>query len=217
MAKIVFASLLFGFILFCFFFIQTLKRPRHVENVVNIQTNTIDTSKMRISSFEKIAGSKICVASCTLSQNFQGASSFSYEKETHSINNYLFYDPATSNSNWLVSENVLFLDKTDFPQNSDPNKIKPIVASIYEFVDSDSTSDQSLSESDSKVIAISNPEGTKFTRLLKGVSEINSTMYTPDEKIHIFYTMNNKLYIVVVNTKTHQIVRNNPVKPFSFK
>jgi hypothetical protein len=63
-----------------------------------------------------------------------------------------------------------------------------VIAVVYELVDSDSTGDKRLTASGAKIVAVSNPSGSQFTRVLNGVEEVNGTSLTTEGRILLLYT-----------------------------
>jgi len=186
-------------------------RTRQVTDVLNVADEQIDRSKVELGSFQTIAGSGILRAPLQIEQEY-GFSSGS--KETTSIQNYLFYDPSDGSSRWLVPGNKgLFLATHELPEREYVKPEKPVVAVLYELVDADTTGDQKLTASDAKVIAISNPSGSRFTRVLTGVQEVNGTTLTPGGRILVLYTSSATLKAAEIDVETHRIIRDAPLQP----
>ena len=122
---------------------------------VNVADEQLDRSKAQLGTFAKIAGSTVLRAPLRLEQEY-GFSSGS--KETSSVQNYLFYDPSSASAYWLVpGYKGLFLSTHELPEREYSKPESPVVAVVYELVDSDSTGDKRLTASDAKVVAVSNP------------------------------------------------------------
>lgn len=117
-------------------------RTRQVSNVVNVADAQLDRSKAQLDTFEKVAGSVVLRAPLRLEQEY-GSSSGS--KGTSSVQNYLFYDPSSAIAYWLVpGYKGLFLSTHELPEQEYVKPEKPVVAVVYELVDSDSTGDKRL-------------------------------------------------------------------------
>jgi hypothetical protein len=186
-------------------------RTRQVSNVVNVAGEQIDKSKVELGRFEPVAGSSVLRAPLQIEQQY-GFSSGS--KETSSVQNFLFYDPADGSSRWLAPGNKgLFLAAHELPEREYVKPEKPVVAVVYELVDSDTTGDQRLTASDAKVIAVSNPGGSRFTRLLSGVQEVNGCTLTPGGRILVLYTSSATLRAAEIDVETQRIVRDSPLEP----
>jgi hypothetical protein len=186
-------------------------RTRQATNVLNVADEQIDRSKVELGSFQTIAGSGILRASLQVEQEYGFGSG---SKETTSIQNYLFYDPSDGSSRWLVPGNKgLFLATHELPEREYVKPEKPVVAVVYELVDADTTGDQKLTASDAKVLAVSNPSGSRFTRVLTGVQEVNGTTLTPGGRILVLYTSSATLKAAEIDAETHRIVRDAPLQP----
>jgi len=109
---------------------------------VNVADEQLDRSKAQLGTFEKIAGSAVLRAPLRLEQEY-GFSSGS--KGTSSVQNYLFYDPAGARAYWLVAGyEGLFLATHELPEREYTKPETPVVAIVYELVESDSTGDKRL-------------------------------------------------------------------------
>ena len=185
-------------------------RTRRVSNVVNVADEQLDRSKAQLGTFEKIAGSAVLRAPLRLEQEY-GFSSGS--KGTSSVQNYLFYDPAGARAYWLVAGyKGLFLSTHELPEQEYTKPETPVVAVVYELVESDSTGDKRLTASDAKVVAVSNPSGSQFTRVLTGVEEVNGTTLTTEGRILVLYTAGSTLKAAEVDVATHELVRDSALQ-----
>lgn len=133
-------------------------RTRQGMNVVNVADKQVDRSKVRLGTFEGVAGSPVLRAPLHLEQEY----AFSVgSKETRSVQNYLFYDPSTARAYWLApGYKGLFLAAHELPARQYTRPEPPVVAVVYELVDSDTNGDRRLTASDAKVVAVSNPAGS---------------------------------------------------------
>jgi hypothetical protein len=188
-------------------------RTRQVSNVVNVADEQLDRSKAQLGSFQKIAGSTVLRAPLQLEQEYALGSG---SKEASSVQNYFFYDPSSSSGYWLLpGYKGLFLSTRELPEREYGEPERAAVAIVYELVDSDSTGDKRLTASDAKVVAVSNPSGSKFTRVLTGVEEVNGTSLMGEGRILVLYTASSTLKAAELDVETHKLVRDAPVQTTS--
>jgi hypothetical protein len=186
-------------------------RTRHVAAVVNVAEQQLDRSKLRLGSFETIGGSNVLRAPLFIEQEYAFAAG---SKGTSSIQNYLFYDPASRRSHWLVPGNKgLFLSMRELPERRESKRDTAVIAVVHELVEADTSGDKRLTASDVKVIAVSNASGSVFTRVLSGVEEINGVTLTTDARILVFYTRASTLKAAEIDVVTHKIIRDAPLQP----
>ena len=186
-------------------------RTRYASNVVNVADEQIDRSKARLGTFERIEGTSVLRAALMIEQQY-GFSSGS--KETRSVQNYLFYDPATGNSHWLVPGNRgLILSTHQLPERDYGERKKTVVAFIYELVEADTNGDHKLTTNDARVIAMSDPAGLRFARLVSGVDELNGSELTHEGRIVILYTASGTLKAADIDLETQKVLRESSVQP----
>ena len=163
-------------------------RTRRVSAVVNIAEDRIDRSRLQLGSFQKIEGSGVLRAPLQIEQQYAFGSG---SKETISTQNYLFYDPASRSSHWLLPGNQgLFLSLRELPERGDSRPGRPIVAVVYELVEADTT-----------------------TRVLTGVEEINGVILTADARILVLYTSASTLKAAEIDVGTYKVIRDGPLQP----
>jgi hypothetical protein len=106
----------------------------------------------------------------------------------------------------------LFLSTHELPDREYGNPEVPVVAVVYELVDSDSTGDKRLTASDTIIVAVSNPSGSQFTRVLTGIQEVNGTTLTAEGRILVLYTAGSTLKAAEVDVATHELVRDSALQ-----
>jgi hypothetical protein len=185
-------------------------RTRHVSAVVNVAEDQLDRSKLQLGSFEQIDGSSVLRAPLRVEQQYAFGSG---SKETSSVQNYLFYDPSSRSSHWLLPGNKgLFLATHELPERRASKPERRVVAVVYELVEADTTGDKRLTASDAKVVAVSNANGLRFTRVLVGVEEVNAVTLTADARILVLYTASSTLKAAEIDVATYKIIRDAPLQ-----
>jgi hypothetical protein len=190
-------------------------RTRQATGVLNVAEEQIDRSKVELGRFEAITGTDVLRAPLQLEQVY-GFSSGS--KEATSVQNYLFYDSSDGSSHWLVSGSKgLFLSARELPEREYTKPEKPVVVVVYELVETDTSGDGKLTASDARTIAVSDPVGSHFTRVLTGVQEINGTTLTRSGRVVVLYTAASALKAAEIDVDTHRIVRDAPLQTIATK
>jgi len=185
-------------------------RTRHVSAVVNVAEDRIDRSRLQLGSFETIEGSSVLRAPLLIEQQYAFGSG---SKETTSIQNYLFYDPASRSSHWLLPGNKgLFLSMRQVPERRDLKPDRQVVAVVYELVEADTTGDKRLTASDAKVVAVSTASGSRFTRVLTGVEEINGVTLIADARVLVLYTSASTLRAAEIDAGTYKVIHDGPLQ-----
>ena len=185
-------------------------RTRQATGVMNVAEEQIDRSKVELGRFDAIAGTNVLRAPLQLQQVY-GFSSGS--KEATSVQNYLFYDSSDGTSRWLVpGRKGLFLSAHELPEREYAKAAKPVLVVVYELVEADTSGDGKLTASDAKTIALSDPVGSRFTRVLTGVEDINGTTLTSSGRVLVLYTASSALKAAEIEVESHRIVRDAPLQ-----
>jgi len=190
------------------FIFQSFRSP-HVKhqptNIVNASTD----EKIELGSFQTIPGTTVLRASLMTGRDiirYKGGSS---------IYNYLFYDTSDGSSRWLMPGNkTLFVSTIDLSEYSG-NKGKSAAVVLYEIVDSDTNGDNELTAADRKTIAVSDPAGRRFTRILTGVQDINGHNVLENGRVLVLYTSDSVLKAAEIDIETHKLLRDAPLKPIN--
>lgn len=185
-------------------------RTRYVSNVVNVADEQLDRSEAQLGGFEAIEGSSVLRAPLRIEQEY-GFSSGS--KETCSVQNYFFYDSSDARAYWLIpGYEGLILETRDLPEREYSGHEKPLVVVVYELVEVDSTGDKKLTASDLKTVAVSNPGGSKLTRILTDVEEVNGTHITSNGRVLVLYTAASVFRAAEIDPIAQTIIRDAPLR-----
>jgi hypothetical protein len=160
------------------------------------------SNKALIGTFAKIEGIEIVKAPIYLSQEYQ----FRYgSKEASSVQNYIFYDPATKSFNLLRSNNQgLILSAQPLP--SSPSAELPPITDLYVMIEKDTNNDQKITGSDQKSLAIADASGKRFKVLLANIDDFKGVSGLKDNRVSVFYTLSNELKAAEIDLRSQQIV-----------
>jgi hypothetical protein len=186
---------------------------RQATNVLNVAQDQVDSSKTSLGQFEKVAGTSVMRASLTLEQGYSLGSG---SKGATSTQNYLFFDTASGKSWWLLpGHRGLILSEQEIPHRQYDDRKTPVVAFLYEIVASDSSGDKRLTDSDLKSLAISDPTGTRLTRLIEGVQDVNGTDFAADGTLTVLYTAAQTLRAARIDLGSQKVLSDSALQPVS--
>ena len=190
--------------------IRSSMRPISVSDAVNVDDRKNIKAKTQIGDFEQIKGTEVLRAALSLRQEFD--SSYG-SKETSSIQNYVFFDSAKKVSYWLKPKNEgLILSTIALSENEDykfePSKITPN-AFIYLTADKDTNNDKRIGWEDRKQLAISNSSGLGFKVLIDQVDRFNGYSVVKNNRVFLFYQLENKIKVVEVDLRSQEIIGNS--------
>jgi len=188
--------------------VQEALRHRHVQDVLNVTGTRAKTTETSLGDFAAITGSAVVRASLDVEQEYSLGSG---SKEAHSIRNYLFFDPLSDQSYWLIPEfKGIIPTTTELPSVTD----EPVKAVVYELIEEDSNHDGQLTCADLKDIAISDAAGKHFTRALKGVARSYGTHLMPDSnEVVVIYTSGGSQQAAHIEIATGKVLRTAELAP----
>ena len=176
--------------------VVSLTRPDRVDDVAITALGETKETSAELGSFETIPGSTVLRAPLTVRNS--GALGSSYESGT--TRNYLYFDPSTRSTHWLcpsmdgvvLSSTALSADDYGAP------KTNALVA-VHVVVNKDSNNDERLTESDSKQIAVSTPDGKGYRVLVAQADRLNKATLLSPTRLLILYSTGSKLAAVEVD------------------
>jgi hypothetical protein len=176
-----------------FSLIASLTRTRHVDNVATTALGEAKESSAELGSFEAIAGSTVLRAPLTVRHS--GALGSSYESGT--TRNYLYFDPSTRSTHWLCpSMDGVVLSSTALPADDYGAPKSNTMVAVHVVVNKDSNNDERLTDSDSKQIAVSAPDGTGYRVVVAQADRLNKALMLSPTRLLILYSMGSKLAAV---------------------
>ena len=190
--------------------IRSSMRPISVSDTVNVDDRKSINAKTQIDDFEQIKGTEYLRSALSLKQEYD--SSYG-SKETSSIQNYVFFDSSKKVSYWLKPKNEgLILSTIALSENEDykfePSKITPN-AFIYLTADKDTNNDKRIGWEDRKQLAISNSSGLRFKVLIDQVDRFNGYSVVKNNRVFLFYQLENKIKVVEVDLRSQEIIGNS--------
>ena len=166
-------------------------RIRRVDNVATTALGDIQKSSARLGSFDAVRGSRFLKAPLMVTQTYDFASG---SKDAGSVRNYLFFDPGTRSAHWLQpSMESLILQTSSLPNSDYERREQDTEVFVYSIVDSDSSGDARLSDSDRKKIAISGPDGKDFRVVVEQADRLNDARLISPGKLLVIYSLGTNL------------------------
>jgi len=193
-------------------FLKNMTRDRQVDNVMHLETGQVDKSSATLGNFSAVDGAALLRAPLHLHQEYEDSYS---AKDASSIQNYLYFDPATHSFHWLLPGNRrLILDATELPAGNFPRRDDaPVDAIVYQLVDADTNGDGKLTGSDLKTIAVADPGGRRFARVLSKVERLNGAHLTGKTTLVLLYTSDGALRAAEFDLGSDKIVRESAMNP----
>lgn len=180
-----------GYLLF-----SSATRPRPIDSVATTALGEAKESSAELGSFEAIAGSAVLRAPLTVRHN--GALGSSYESGT--TRNYLYFDPATRLTHWLCpAMDGVVLSSIALPTSDYGTSKADAVVAVHVVVGKDSNNDGRLTDSDSKQIAVSAPDGTGYRVVVAQADRLNKATLLSSTRLLILYSMGSKLAAIEVD------------------
>jgi len=193
-------------------FLKNMTRDRQVNDVLNVETGQVDKSSATLGNFTAVDGAALLRAPLHLNQEYE----YSYSsKDASSIQNYLYFDPATHAFHWLLPGNPrLILDSTELPAGNFPRRDDaPVDAIVYQLVDADTNGDGKFTAGDLKTIAVADPAGRRFARVLSKVERLNGAHLTGKTTLVLLYTSDGALRAAEFDLSSDKIVRESAMNP----
>jgi len=190
-------------------FMKNMTRDRQANNVINLDTEQTNAT---LGNFSAVDGAALLRAPLHLHQEYE----HSYAtKDASSIQNYLYFDPATHAFHWLLPGNRrLILDSTELPAGNFPrHENQPADAIVYQLVDADTNGDGKLTGGDLKTIAVADPGGRRFARVLSKVERLNGAHLNGKTTLVLLYTSDGALRAAEFDLSSDKIVRESAMNP----
>jgi len=205
------AGLLFVMSIWGFFIEPATRLHRDRDrNVVNISGGNGVNLQAEIQTFEPIEGTDILRS--PLDSKLGG--SFTPSSYNAGIfQNYLFFNPNQKKFYWLkpiVKEGQILetISLTTMPTVNLETKKSPPISFAYVIADKDTNNDKGINRSDQKQIAISDASGLRFKVLIERADRFNGSSFVKDNRVFLFYQLENKLKVAEVDLRSQEIISN---------
>lgn len=195
-----------------FMFLKETMRTRQVDNVMSLESAQVDKSNATLGNFSAVDGAALLRAPLHLNQEYEHGYT---SKDASSIQNYLYFDPATHDFHWLLPGNRrLILDSTELPGGNFPRRDDVAVdAIVYQLVDADTNGDGKFTGGDLKTIAVADPGGRRFARVLSKVERLNGAHLIGKTTLVLLYTSDGALRAAEFDLSSDKIVRESAMNP----
>lgn len=178
-------------------------------------------SRYYLTDFHQIRGTTVLVAEVVIDSDagssYGSARWFSFGSSGDArVHNLVFLDGRTLESHRLFPTNdPAILNATQFPEQwidtydasgGSSDEAIPTEWFVYEIVTSDSNGDGKLNRDDLFIIALSDEDGTGYTELLSGVSEIYGMNMVEHGKLVITYLQNDRKLTMLIDMASRIIL-----------
>ena len=180
-------------------------RKREVADVINTDSSWELNTTVALSSFERLAGTDYLFSPLLGEQSYRQDSY--YDKGATSVRNYLFVNINDRSAQYLFSHNRFLLLRTekilvDLSLSKDQQKV---TALWYEIVQNDTNEDQRLTETDEKVIALSDVSGGNYKEVLS-VDVVLGSYQKDSNNLLLFYESDQKNWVTEINVTTRKAI-----------
>lgn len=172
-----------AFVLYEIFGDVTEERSRL--NIVNAQSEDDVEEEWQLGQIMQIPGSPyVMIPLRSDRRNVQS----DYSKSGLSVQNYLFINSETNESNWIFENNKhLILSAGFIPEEYYGSDQEDVQAVLYEVIKEDTNDDGSLSDEDLMTISLSRTSGDKYTEVVDDVEEFVGHAFFENDKLLIVY------------------------------
>lgn len=190
--------------------VSDLGRARHSDMSVKAVQGPAGTPAVSLEDFRDLKGTHFLRASLTVKEE----RSLVYSKGSRPLRNFYYVDTTTHATHWLIPEYTgLIVDHTSLPAEHARNveETGPQTV-VYELADADTDGDGALTRSDALAIAISDPAGRGFVRLLEKVERLNAAHLASKRTLLLIYTKEGAMFSAEVDLDSGKIARQTPLK-----
>lgn len=205
---LLFAVLAFGA---WWFFLRDDGPPAHKVKIV-VQDGTPvfdDADKARLRSFESFDGSPWLRAAYS-AERYSG--SF---KSPWATRNYLYVDPGTRSSHWLVSPNepITIEETVDFFDPPKPSaEGRRHLGTLFAVVREDTTGDGRLDRDDDQALLLADPSGSRVEVVVEGIDHYHDSHATADGRV-VFYLRDGALWMGLLDFETFSFRWTESIRP----
>lgn len=210
-----------------FFTVSTISKVKSVTNLNKPKQSK--EIKYYLSSFESFANTNYLIASINIQGDSRKFSYESYEKDSGTTRNFMFFDIQNKSTRLLIKNNdSLFLKyhvlgeainnkrkngnpiqknspNTAIPENL--NSVQNIQGLWYEVVTTDTNQDGRLGHNDQKTIAMSDISGENYTEVIQNIDNIISTHQPNAKQLLVFWYGNNKNYVSEIDILSKRVIQ----------
>lgn len=188
-------------------------RTREVRGVVNIAGAEVQQETFQLAQFERFNGIRLLRAALTSHQEYDQAS---FSKGASATRNYLFFDPETRKSRWLLPTNqqVFLVDDDLFFLAGSRHKDEEgqFRGTLLLVVNKDTNGDDRLNQQDAKSLAIAAPDGSAFKMVVEPVDEYHGEYVSSADEVLVFFTQRNTMMSASIDLNTLSIRWSEPLR-----
>ena len=176
---------------------QDITRECNVRNIVGIEESNEKKEQWQLGSITSVKGTDMLMVPLNAEQSYARGS---YSKSASSTRNYLFINVETSTKYWLFGKNDYLITQTNqLPNTLYEESSKDTKAILYYVIKADTNNDKSLTSSDALTVAISKPNGKKYTELLKDIDFVNDYKTINETSVILVFQRNNIGYSATID------------------
>lgn len=166
-------------------------RTRHVSGVATVAPGEVAGQTAEIGGFEAVSAAGVLRAPLHVRQVQPLRMS---SKDAEFVGNYLYFDPATRATHWLRPETKgVLLSTRSLAWPATGPEPRSVAAEVYVAVDEDTSGDGRYSASDSKRIAVSDPDGRNYRIVVARADRVNDVRLLARDRLLILYAVGPRL------------------------
>jgi hypothetical protein len=176
---------------------------KEISDVVNTDSSGELNTKMTLSSFDRLAGTDYLFSPLLGEQSYRQDY---YDKGSTSVRNYLFLNINDRSAQYLFSHNRFLLLRTEKILVDLAKDQEKVTALWYEIVQTDTNQDKRLTETDQKIIALSDVSGGNYKEVLSGIDVILGSYQKDDTTLLLLYESQQKSWVTEINITTRKAI-----------
>jgi hypothetical protein len=191
--------------------LRDIREPRRVRGVVNLVDAQVESEAFEFGQFQRIAGTDSLMVAFYSDQAYPIGSG---RKITRATRNYLFFDPHSGSGHWLLPGNGSLVERRwPFPEPARDADPPPLRILLWEIIDSDSTGDDKLTETDLSTVYVSGPLGRSLSPLLAEVQQVLSAEQIGPDSVYVMFLKDNELRSARIDLERRVVVSDRTVSP----
>jgi hypothetical protein len=172
---------------------------RNQNKVVNIDPETETKESFRLGRIQHIEGAGSVLVPLYSNQTFSQIYS-SGSKSSRSIRNILFSNMREETNTWLLPSSKFLITQHILVGNRyRAERREDVVSVFYHVVKSDTNGDKKLTSRDKLTLALSTPEGERYTEVIEEVDNVLGYDLLDKEAIAVMFNRGGQGYIAYIN------------------
>lgn len=172
---------------------------RHRNEVVNIDPEMEKKESFRLGSVQQVEGSDSVIVPLYTKQTFSQMYS-SGSKSSNAMRNILFSNMRAETNAWLLPSNKFLITQHILMGNRyRADRREDVVSIFYHIVKRDTNGDKNLTSHDKLTLALSTPEGERYTEVIDNVDDVLGYDLLDKDAIAVMFNRDEQGYIAYID------------------